>query len=135
MESEQTARILRTLKKEHYSFGESLRYVRKTQGLTVRGIAQAVHKTPTYISDIERGNNKAPEVALIKALIEALSLDESATELTNHLYDLAAWERKEVAGDIAGYIMEQDTLRTAIRLAKRNETDGKIWEECIIKMK
>ena len=61
MKPEQTAFILHKLKKENYSFGQSLRYVRKAQGLTIRGIAQAVNKTATYISDIERENNKAPE--------------------------------------------------------------------------
>lgn len=135
MKPEQTAFILRKLKEEKYSFGQSLRYVRKAQGLTVRGIAQAVNKTATYISDIERENNRAPESKLMKELMDALYMDESAAELQNYLYDLAARERKEVAGDISQYIMEQEGLRAAIRLAQRQGNDGKIWEECIEKMR
>ena len=135
MKPEQTASILRKLKKENYSFGQSLRYIREKQGLTIRGIAQAVHKTATYISDIERENNKAPESKLMKELMDALYMDESTAELQNYLYDLAARERKEVAGDIAQYIMEQEELRTAIRLAQRRGNGGKIWEECIEKMR
>lgn len=131
MKQEQTDVILHKLKEEKYSFGESLRYIRKSQGISLRSIAHAVKKTPTYISDIERGNNKAPEIRLLENLMEALFVDEPAADLRNYLYDLAAAERDEVAGDIAGYIMDQEELRMVIRLAKKKDENGKIWKECM----
>lgn len=131
MKSEQTTAILHKVKEENYSFGKSLRYVRKSQGVSLRSVAHAVNKTPTYISDIERGNNKAPEIGLLEKLLDAVFLDESAAELRNYLYDLAAEERQEVAGDIAEYIRKQEKLRTVIRLAKKKDENGEIWKECI----
>lgn len=131
MKSEQTTAILHKLKEENYSFEKSLRYVRKSQGISLRSVAHAVNKTPTYISDIERGNNKAPEIGLLEKLLDAVFLDESAAELRNYLYDLAAEERQEVAGDIAEYIRKQEKLRTMIRLAKKKDENGEIWKECI----
>lgn len=40
--------------------------------------------------------------------MEALFVDEPAVDLRNYLYDLAAAERDKAAGDIVGYIMDQD---------------------------
>lgn len=129
MKSEQAAAILRKLKEEKYSFGKSFRYVRKSQGISLRSVAHTVKKTPTYISDIERENNKAPEISLLEKLMDAVFVDEPAAELRNYLYDLAAVERNEVAGDIAEYIMKQEELRTVIRLAKKKGENGDIWKQ------
>lgn len=131
MKTEQATAILRKIKEEKYNFGKSLRYVRKSQGISLRSVAYTVKKTPTYISDIERGNNKAPEAGLLEKLLNAVFIDESAAELRNYLYDLAAEERKEVAGDIAEYIRKQEKLRTVIRLAKKKDKSEDIWKECI----
>ncbi|MCM1537643.1 MAG: helix-turn-helix transcriptional regulator [bacterium] len=122
---------MRKLKEENYNFRDSLRYVRKSQGVSLRSVAHAVGVTPTYISDIERGNNKAPGIDLLEKLLDAMFLDEPAAELRNYLYDLAAKERKEVAGDIAEYIMKQEELRTVIRIAQKRNADDKVWEKCM----
>lgn len=131
MKPEQTVAILRKLKEQNYNFKDALRYVRKSQGVSLRSVAHAAGVTPTYISDIERGNNKAPGIDLLEKLLDAMFLDEPAAELRNYLYDLAAEERKEVSGDIAGYIMKQEELRTVIRIAPKKNADNKVWEKCM----
>lgn len=129
--------LLQELQKGDYSFGQSLRVIRKKQGLTIRKVADAVKKTSTYISDIERGNNKPPEVELIDKIVKALNMQE--TEIEPYLYDLAAQERGGVSGDIAKYIMENKNLRMAIRIAQRKNSGDpskgdEFWAECLSKI-
>lgn len=47
-------------------------------------------------------------------------MDEPAVDLRNYLYDLAAAERDKAAGDIVGYIMDQEELRMVIRLCRKD---------------
>lgn len=110
-----------------------MRYIRQKQGLTIRKVAKNVKKTPTYISDIERGNNKAPEKELLKKILAVLGLE--GTELQDYLYDLAAKERGSVSEDIADYIMEHEDLRVVIRMTQQQKIGEKFWAECIKRMK
>lgn len=127
-------KILTELKKKKYNFGQSLRFIREMQGLTIRKVADDVNKTPTYISDIERGNNKPPEKKMMIQLMTALSLQKSEAEIRDYLFDLAAGERGGVSEDIADYIMENSELRLAIRMAQQQETSSELWLECIRKL-
>lgn len=124
-------KLLTELKRKNYNFGQSLRIIREQQGLTIRKVAEEVNKTPTYISDIERGNNKPPEKKLMIKLMAALSLQENETEIRNYLFDLAAGERGGVSEDIADYIMKNSELRLAIRMAQRQDKSNELWLECI----
>lgn len=135
MKTEQGSSILHKLQSSKYNFGQSLRCIRKEQGISLRQVAKAVKKTPTYISDIERGNNRPPEPLLLKELMKALAMDQGPSEMQDYLYDLAARERGEVSGDITEYIMEQNELRKLIRLAQQKEDIGMLWQECIGKLK
>ena len=45
------------LKTENTEFGQYLRSVRQAKKISIRQLAKAVSKTPTYISDIEKCNN------------------------------------------------------------------------------
>lgn len=131
MEQEQGINILHTIQNNGYGFGQSLRCIRRAQGKSLRYIAKAVNKTPTYISDIERGNNRPPELSLLKELMNALSMEHAPAGIQDYLYDLAARERGEVSGDISEYIMMQADLRKLIRLAQQRDNGGELWRECI----
>lgn len=124
--------VLLTLKEKNYNFGQSLRYIRQVQGLTIRKVAREVNKTPTYISDIERGNNKPPEKELMEKIVDALQLQEE--EIKCRLYDLAARERGGVPVDMVDYIMGHSNLRLAIRMAQRQESSEEFWADCISKI-
>lgn len=131
MAPEQGSTILHTIQNDGYSFGQSLRYIRRAQGISLRRVASAVNRTPTYISDIERGNNRPPDLTLLKELMKALAMDQAPTGIQDYLYDLAARERGEVSGDITEYIMAQSELRKLIRLAQQKSDIGGLWLECI----
>ena len=114
------------LKTENTEFGQYLRSVRQAKKISIRQLAKAVSKTPTYISDIEKGNNKPPERELLDRIIAALHLEEFP-DIRNKLYDLAAKERKDVPADIKEYLMENESILKIIRSAKESPNEKQIW--------
>lgn len=114
------------LKTESVEFGQYLRSVRQAKKISIRQLAKAVSKTPTYISDIEKGNNKPPERELLDRIIAALQLEEFP-DVRNKLYDLAAKERKDVPADIKEYLMENESILKIIRTAKESPNEKQIW--------
>ena len=102
-------------------FGEYLRSLRQAKKVSIRELAKQVNKTPTYISDIEKGNNRPPDESLLNSIIVALNLEDDALQIKNTLFDLAAKERGVVSADIASFIMQDDDVRNIIRLAKTDE--------------
>ena len=114
------------LKTENTEFGQYLRSVRQAKKISIRQLAKAVSKTPTYISDIEKGNNKPPERELLDRIIAELHLEEFP-DIRNRLYDLAAKERKDVPADIKEYLMENESILKIIRSAKESPNEKQIW--------
>lgn len=111
---------------ENNEFGQYLRAVRQARKISIRQLAKAVNKTPTYISDIEKSNNKPPERELLDKIIEVLQLADFP-KVRNKLYDLAAKERKDVPADIKEYLMENETILKIIRTAKESPNEKQIW--------
>ena len=123
------------VKAQKNSFGNHLRSLRISQGITLRSVAKAVNKTPTYISDIENGNNKPPTGELLQIIIKNLKL-ENNTEEINKLYDLAADERKNVPEDVKDLLLKNKKIIDLIRFLgsiqnnkKINDLIKKIMEE------
>jgi len=114
------------LEPENAEFGQYLRSVRQAKKISIRQLAKAVSKTPTYISDIEKGNNKPPERELLDRIIATLHLEEFP-DIRNRLYDLAARERKDVPADIKEYLMENESILKIIRTAKESPNEKQIW--------
>ena len=114
------------LKTENTEFGQYLRSVRQAKKISIRQLSKAVSNTPTYISDIEKGNNKPPERELLDRIIAELHLEEFP-DIRNRLYDLAAKERKDVPADIKEYLMENESILKIIRTAKESPNEKQIW--------
>ena len=111
---------------ENARFGQYLRSVRQAKKISIRQLAKEVSKTPTYISDIEKGNNKPPDRELLDRIIAALYVEEFP-DIRNRLYDLAAKERKDVPADIKEYLMENESILKIIRMAKECPNEKQIW--------
>ena len=111
-----------------YDFGSYLRAVRRARKLSVRQLAKAVGKTPTYLSDIEQQNNRPPEKELLDSIIHELELDDYPNVKTK-LYDLAAMERNDVPADIKEYIINNRDLINLIRNAKDRPNSDLIWKK------
>ena len=108
------------------SFGQTIRKIRLSKGISQEKFADMCELHRTYISDIEKGNNKPPERELLDRIIAALHLEEFP-DIRNKLYDLAAKERKDVPADIKEYLMENESILKIIRTAKESPNEKQIW--------
>ena len=110
------------------SFGKFVEEKRKSQGITLRGLAGMLEISPAYMSDIEKGRRYPPEKHLEEiAKILKLSEDEK-----NKMLDLAALEKENtVPTDLSEYIMKKDIVRVALRKARDVNASDEQWEEVI----
>lgn len=115
---------LESLEYENFNFGNYLRTVRQAKGISIRQLAKEVHKTPTYLSDIENGHNKPPEKELLVIIIQKLNLDDFPNVKTA-LFDLAAKDRNDIPADIKEHMLNNKLLFDLIRKMKAcsNEDD------------
>lgn len=59
------------------SFGEQIAEARKASGRSLRDLAGAIHRSPSYLNDIEHGR-RVPSSDVVGELAEALTLDRDA---------------------------------------------------------
>jgi len=91
-------------------FGEQLRELRRSAGLTQAVVAEAIGVSNTYISALESGRKPAPPQALVTALAACLGVEEDA------LWNLALEEREErLRQRIAGVPTSRRSRRPAPR--------------------
>lgn len=110
------------------TFGEYMRAVRRAQKITLRELAKAVNKTPTYISDIENGNNRPPDKELLDAILAALKVNEFPS-LKGKLYDLAALGRDDIPADIKSFVIENPDLISILRSLQSSTAQKDILTE------
>lgn len=106
-----------SLEYENFNFGNYLRAVRQARGISIRQLAKEVHITPTYLSDIENGNNKPPEKELLEIIIQKLNLNDFPNVKTA-LFDLAAKDRNDIPADIKEHMLNNKPLFNLIRKMK-----------------
>ena len=111
---------------EPRTFGAYLRSIRTQRELSLRQLAKAVEITPTYLSDLERGNNHPPDKALLEKIILALDLQHDE-ESWQTLLDLAAKERNDLPVDIKECLMHNPTLLKLIRKAQKLPNSEQIF--------
>ncbi len=110
-------------------FGKFIEQRRKSQGITLRGLAAELAIAPAFMSDIEKGHRYPPNKEKLNELTRILRLSEDDT---NKMFDLAARERENfVSQDISDYIMNSDRVRAALRLARKNNTSDTTWQRII----
>ena len=110
-------------------FGKFIEKKRKSLGITLRGLAAEIGIVPAFMSDIEKGHRFPPNKEKLYQLASVLKLSE---EETNTMFDLAAGERDNtVSPDLPEYIMSNDKVRAALRLARDSENSDAIWQKVI----
>jgi len=110
-------------------FGKFIEQKRKSLGITLRGLAAEIGIVPAFMSDIEKGHRYPPNKEKLYQLASVLKLSE---EETNTMFDLAAGERDNtVSPDLPEYIMSNDKVRAALRLARDSENSDAIWQKVI----
>jgi PTS system nitrogen regulatory IIA component len=81
-------------------FGATLRLLRTTAGVSLRGLAAEIGVSPAYLSRVEHGHDLPPTPDRIRAIARALGVaDESLLDLVDELRpDSLAWLGRTPAG-------------------------------------
>lgn len=94
-------------------FGTALRRLRNKRGATLKDLANAIGKTITFISEVERGNKNPPSELDIKKLLNALD----ATDQLGEMLHLADVSRRSVELELAD--KREDVAEMLAALARR----------------
>ena len=113
------------------TFGEFIKEKRLSKGINLRKLAELTGIAPSYLSDIEQGKRNAPAPEKMAKIIEILNLTEEDVNLMN---DLAAHAKETVAPDISEYVMNNDSVRVALRKARELKLGDKEWMKIIESM-
>ena len=113
-------------------FGDYISKKRQELCMTLRGFAKDLGVSPSYISDIEKGNREPNEKKLLDSLVRVLKLNQEEAE---KLYDMAAAQKNELAQDVSEYVNENDFAKVALRTAKEVNATEEDWKEFIEKLK
>ena len=110
-------------------FGKFIEQKRKARGLTLRGMAAELNIAPAFMSDIEKGHRYPPNREKLYEMARILRLSE---EDTDTMFDLAAGERDNtVSPDLPEYIMGNENVRVALRLARDKDVPDAAWKKVI----
>ena len=111
------------------NFGRFIEQKRKSRGITLRGLATELNIAPAFMSDIEKGHRYPPNLEKLTEMAQILHLND---EDTNMMFDLAARERdNSVSPDLPEYIMSNDNVRVALRMARDKGSSEKVWQKVI----
>lgn len=81
------------------------------------------------MSDIEKGHRYPPDKDKLYELSRILCLSEDET---NTMFDLAAGEKENtVSPDLPEYIMGNEQVRVALRMARDSDKSIEIWQKSL----
>ena len=118
------------------SFGDFIKVMRVDKRKSLRETAKAIEVSPQFYSEVEKGRRNAFTPERLEKLKNFLMLDE---EETIELYDLAAKSRTAadvaVPQDFADYVVENQFVIEALRLAKETDAGEEEWKVLLDELK
>lgn len=114
------------------TFGEYIKQTRTGRGLSLYDVSSKLDISVPYLSEMENGSRRAPDLVTLKRLSEALMMSPAERDT---LYDLAGKSRGTIAPDLIRYIADNPYVSTAIRLARDIGVDRTVWNEFIEDLK
>ena len=114
---------------EPSDFGLFLKEKRKAAQLTQDELASAINKSGQYISNIEKGKNKAPpNLSDIETLIKRLGLSRDEANLFK---EKASADRGRLPNEQMDYLMKHRKLIDLINYGLENNINDKRWAEML----
>ena len=112
---------------DHVAMGDRLREVRKSRGLSLRGLAQRLGVSPSFVSQVETGRAK-PSVSTLYAMVNELGISLDELLFIDARPVAAAGGQPTVMPGLPGFPLPVDPVqrsegRSSIRLAS-----GVVWE-------
>ena len=105
-------------------FGDELRRLRRTAGLTLKDLADEIGCTIVYVSDVERGRRNPPNPKKIQKLLARMDQEDKFAEL---LF-LAARSRQSI--EISVEDKTDDVASMLVALARRCD-EGSLDDEML----
>ncbi len=109
---------------QYNNFGEFLQKKREEKNTTLRKMAEMLHITAPYLSDIEKDRRNPPDMHKLELVSRILLLSEEEKTL---MFDLAGKRRNSVAPDLPEYIMGREYVAAALRTARDLDADEADW--------
>lgn len=116
----------------YQNFGEFLIKKREDQKITLRGMAEKLGISPTFLSDIEKDRRNPPEMDKLEQISTLLDLSDEEKSL---MLDLAGKKRNSVAPDLPEYIMERGYVSAALRTARDLDAGEEEWMRFVEELK
>ena len=113
--------------REDYSFSTFLSEKRREREITSLQMSMIAGISPSYYCDIEKGRRVPPERDILEKILAALQLADDGKVL---FYDLAGKAKSGVSPDLPEYIMENEVVRVALRVAKE-KASADDWKQFI----
>lgn len=115
---------------EYTSFGSFLSEKRRNREITSLQMSETAGISPGYYCDIEKSRKAPPDREILEKILAALRLSDEEKDI---FYDLAGRARAGVSPDLPDYIMENEVVRVALRIAKE-KANANDWEQFIDKL-
>ena len=113
-------------------FGQFISEQKAKISLQSQELAKILGISLGYLSQLEHGKRKCPDVRLLQKMIEVFDL--SAEEI-NVLYDLYSDASGQISTDIAEYIQSNRIVKKALRYARDVSAKDEDWVQFIESLK
>ena len=117
---------------QNLTFGEFLQRKREEKQITLRKMAEMLHVSAPYLSDIEKGRRNPPEMEKLEQISQILLLTD---EEKSAMLDLAGKMRNSVAPDLPEYIIGRDYVSAALRTARDLDAGEAEWMRFVDELK
>ena len=107
------------------SFSGYIKAMRIKSGLSLRDVATRLNISATYYTDVEKGRRHPMD---LEKLMQFGAITGMTQEEINRMLDLAGRARGAVAPDIAAYIVENQCVGAALRIARDVHAGCIDWE-------
>ena len=114
------------------SFGHYLTQKREVKGITLRRMAELLHVSAPYLSDVEHDRRNPLDLEKLNLAMDILELTEDERE---QMLNLAGRGRNTVAPDLPEYIMDRDYVSAALRKARDVGAGEEEWLKFIEELK
>ncbi|MDR0916430.1 MAG: helix-turn-helix domain-containing protein [Oscillospiraceae bacterium] len=111
----------------HANFGGFLSDRRRAREISSLQMSELAGISPGYYCDIEKGRKSAPDREILEKILTALRLPQDEEVV---FYDLAGKSRSEVPPDLPDYIISNEVVRVALRIA-REKGSADDWRQFI----
>ena len=107
------------------SFSGYIKGMRIKSGLSLRDMAARLNISATYYTDVEKGRRHPMD---LEKLMQFGSITGMTQDEINRMLDLAGRARGTVAPDVAAYIVENQCVGAALRIARDVQAECVDWE-------